>query len=116
MLFLHAQLSSSAKQAVVICSIVATLLWCSGMIMCAIVAETFIQAYLNAEISQFSQCLGAVPPNPHIWDCLLSQIKTPLLKSLRMGLKKRQPTLGSFLNKKVRKVEPWFKPRLKLQL
>ena len=49
MLFIHAQLSLSAKQAVVICSIVATLLWCSGMIMCAmimcaIVAETFIQA------------------------------------------------------------------------
>ena len=37
MKFCTLQLSSSAKQAVVICSIVATLLWCSGMIMCAIV-------------------------------------------------------------------------------
>ena len=31
--------SLSAKQSVVICSIVATLLWCSGMIMCAIVCR-----------------------------------------------------------------------------
>ena len=36
MKFCTVQLSSSAKQAVVMCSIVATLLWCSGMIMCAI--------------------------------------------------------------------------------
>ena len=39
MKFCTVQLSISAKQAVVICSIVATLLWCSGMIMCAIVCR-----------------------------------------------------------------------------
>ena len=50
-------------------------------------AETFIYRHiLNAEISQFCQRLGAVPPDPCIWDCLLGQIRTPLLKSLRTGL------------------------------
>ena len=59
MLFIHAQMSSSAKQAVVICSIVAALLWCSGMIMCAIVCRNLLSCrhILNAEISQFSQCV-----------------------------------------------------------
>ena len=37
--FCTVQLSLSAKQAVVICSMVATLLWYSGMIMCAIVCR-----------------------------------------------------------------------------
>ena len=80
MLCIHTQLSSFAKQAVVICSIVATLLWCSGMIMCAIVCRNLhsdIIFILNAEISQFSQHLGAMPPDPRIWNCLLSQIRTP---------------------------------------
>ena len=58
MLFIHAQLSSYAKQAVVISSIVATLLC---MIMCGIVAEPSFRHILNSEISQFSQHLGAAP-------------------------------------------------------
>ena len=29
---------------------------------------------------------GAVPPDPHIWDYLLGQTRTPLLKSLHTGL------------------------------
>ena len=37
--FCTVQLSLSAKQAVVICSMVATLLWCSGMIMCPVVCR-----------------------------------------------------------------------------
>ena len=63
MLFIHAQLSS-AKQAVVICSIVAALLWCSGMIMCTSLQKPSFRHILNAEISQFSQHLGAVPLTP----------------------------------------------------
>ena len=39
MKFCTVQLSLSAKQLVVMCSTVATLLWCSGMIMCAIVCR-----------------------------------------------------------------------------
>ena len=74
MLFIHVQLSLSAKMAVVICSIVATLLWCSGMIMCAIVYRNLI---LNAEISLFCHRLGVAPTDPHIWDCLLGKTRTP---------------------------------------
>ena len=78
MLFIHAQLSSYAKQAVVICSIVATLLWYSGMIMCAKMFAETCRHILNAKISQFSQ-----PQTPASGMC---QTRTPLLKSQRMGL------------------------------
>ena len=88
MLLIHAQLSSSAKQVVVIRSIVATLFWYSAMIMCVChcLQKPSFRHILNAEISQFSQRLGAVPPDPRIWHCLLDQTTTPLLKSLHRGL------------------------------
>ena len=69
-----------------ICSIVATLLWCSGMIICAIVCRNLHSGILNTEISQFCQRLGAMPPDPRIWDCLLGQTRILLLKSLRTAL------------------------------
>ena len=50
-----------AKQAVVICSIVATLLWYDYVCHC-LQKPSFMQI-LNAEISQFCQRLGA-PPDP----------------------------------------------------
>ena len=78
MLFIHAQLSSYAKQVVVTCSIVATLLWYSGMIMCANLFAETCRHILNAEISHFSQ-----PQTPASGMC---QSRTPLLKSLRTGL------------------------------
>ena len=71
MLFIHTQLSSFAKQAVFICSIVATLLWCSGLCV-PLLAETFIQAYF--ELSEYW--------NITIFSvCLLGQTGTPLLIS-----------------------------------
>ena len=70
MLFIHAQLSSSVKQAVVICNIVAIFALVQWYdYVCQMFAETY-RHILNAEISQFSQRLGAMPPDPHIWDCL----------------------------------------------
>ena len=85
MLFIHAQLSSSAKQAVVICSIVATLLWCSGMIMCAIVCRNLHSGiFWMLKYHNFVSVWGC---RPRIWDCLLDQTRTPLLKSLRTGLR-----------------------------
>ena len=79
---------SSAKQAVVICSIMATLI-CFGAVVWLCVplfAETFIQEYFECWNITICQCLGVAPPDPRIWDCLLGQTRTPLLKSLRKGL------------------------------
>ena len=56
------------------------------MIMCAIVCRNLHLGIFNAEISLFCQRLGAVPPHSCILDCLLDQMRTPLLKSLRTGL------------------------------
>ena len=81
MLFIHAQLSSSAKQAV--CSI-ALVQWYDYVCHC--LQKPPIRHSLNAEILQFCQRLGAAPLDPLIWDCLLGQIRTPLLKFLRTGL------------------------------
>ena len=76
MLFIYAQLSSSAKQAVVICSIVATLVqWYDYVCHC--LQKPSFRYILNAKISLFCQCLEAVPPDPpYIWDCLLGQTRT----------------------------------------
>ena len=75
----------------------ATLLWCSGMIMCAIVFRNLYSGIfqLNAEISQFCQHLhGAVPPDPRIWNCLLGQTRTsPFKISVRACI-----TYATYLN------------------
>ena len=54
--------------------------------MCHYLQKPSFRHIFNAEISQFCQRLGAAPLHPCILDCLLGQIRTPVLKSLRTGL------------------------------
>ena len=77
MKFCTVQLSLSAKQAVVICSIVATLLWCSGMIVCHCLQKPSFKHILNAEISQYYQCLGHSLQTPTSGIAYLVKLEPP---------------------------------------
>ena len=78
MKFCTVQLSLSAKQAVVIIVLYghfALVQWYDYVCHC--LQKPSFRNILNVEISQFCQRLGAAPPDPCIWDCLLGQTKPP---------------------------------------